>query len=65
MNPIWHIMLTVCLDTQMMQCLQQDVQWFETEQQCHNSLSLYSELPVDGPWSVVEYQCKPVGSKST
>lgn len=65
MNTIWHIMLTACLDTQMMQCVTQDVQWFDTEQQCTEMLVQYTEIPADGPFQYIEYQCKPIGSQST
>ena len=65
MNTIWHIMLTACLDTQMMQCVSQDVQWFETQKQCEIALNEYTEIPPDGPFRTVEWQCKPIGSTST
>jgi hypothetical protein len=45
--------------------LEQDVQWFEKEQQCKTMLVEYVEIPVDGDWDTVEYVCKPVGSRGT
>jgi len=27
-------------------------------------LKVYSDIPSDGDWDTVEYQCKPVGSVS-
>ena len=32
MEIIWHILLTVCLKGN---CLTQDVQWFDTKQECN------------------------------
>jgi len=62
MELIWHILLTVCLGST---CIEQDVQWFETKNQCDQMLVEYSEIPADGDWDTVEYICKPVGSKAT
>lgn len=62
MNVVWHILLTVCMDTV---CISQEVQWFETETECKQMLSAYKEVPIDGDWSTIEYICKPVGSISS
>lgn len=62
MDVIWHILLTVCLGST---CLEQDIQWFETKTECDEMLVVYTELPTDGDWDTVEYQCKPVNSTST
>lgn len=62
MEVIWHILLTVCSGST---CLEQDVQWFETKNQCESAMVQYVEIPADGSWDSVEYVCKPVGSKST
>lgn len=59
MQIIWHIMLTVCLGTT---CAEQDVQWFDTEEECRQSLELYIQIPPDGDWDKVVYECKPVNS---
>lgn len=59
MDLIWHIMLTVCLNGQ---CMKQDVQWFEEESECRSTLIAYQEIPPDGNWDTVTYECKPVGS---
>ena len=61
MEVIWHILLTVCLGQS---CLEQDVQWFESELKCEQMLNMYQMLPTDGHWDTVEYQCKPLGSVS-
>ena len=62
MEIIWHILLTVCLGST---CLEQDIQWFDTKEECNEMLPIYVELPVDGDWDTVEYVCKPIGSKAT
>ena len=62
MEIIWHIFLTVCLGST---CIDQDVQWFETQEECNKMLPTYAEIPSDGDWDTVEYICKPVGSTST
>ena len=61
MEVIWHILLTVCLGST---CIEQDVEWFPNEQDCKKMLSVYAEMPADGDWDTVEYQCKPYGSTS-
>ena len=61
MEIIWHILLTVCLKGN---CLTQDVQWFETQQECNLMLKRYKDIPFDGKWDTIEYVCKPVGSES-
>jgi len=60
MELIWHILLTVCAGST---CIEQDVQWFKTKTECDTMLVQYVEIPSDGDWDTVEYQCKPVGSK--
>lgn len=62
METIWHILLTVCIGST---CLEQDVQWFEKEEECRAMLPVYVGVPADGDWDTVEYQCKPVGSRGT
>ena len=62
MSIIWHILLTVCSGSN---CVEQDVQWFEQEQQCRVMLETYASIPADGSWDTVEYICKPVGSRGT
>lgn len=61
MEIIWHIMLTVCLGSK---CIEQDVQWFETQTECRETLTQYVSIPADGDWDTVEYECKPLGSTS-
>jgi len=61
MDIIWHILLTVCMGST---CLEQDVQWFKTKVECNEMLRQYVEVPPDGDWDTVEFQCKPVGSVS-
>jgi hypothetical protein len=54
--------LTVCSGST---CIEQDVQWFDTQSKCEYAMIEYVEIPPDGDWDSVEYVCKPVGSKST
>tara|TARA_B100000683_G_scaffold45372_1_gene41874 strand:+ start:3046 stop:3234 length:189 start_codon:yes stop_codon:yes gene_type:complete len=61
MEIIWHILLTVCLGST---CLEQDIQRFDNKNDCDQVLDLYLEMPADGDWDSVEYQCKPVNSTS-
>ena len=62
MQTIWHILLTVCSGST---CLEQDVQWFETQSEREVMMVEYTEIPVDGDWDTVEFICKPVGSISS
>jgi hypothetical protein len=59
MEIIWHILLTVCAGST---CLDQDVQWFDSQAKCETMLIQYKEVPVDGDWETVTYTCKPKGS---
>ena len=60
MEFVWHILLTVCLNGM---CKTQDVQWFDTEQECREMLPIYKTIPQDGRWTSVTYICKPINSK--
>ena len=62
MEIIWHILLTVCLGST---CLEQDIQHFDTKEECDIVLDEYILLPTDGDWDTVEYRCKPINSIST
>ena len=59
MEIIWHILLTVCMGST---CVEQDIQWFDNEPECEEMLVMYSNIPSDGDWDIVEYVCKPLGS---
>ena len=59
---IWHLFLTVCSGST---CIEQDVQWFQTQSECEVMMVEYTEIPVDGDWDTVEFICKPVGSISS
>jgi len=59
MDVIWHILLTVCLGSN---CLTQDVQWFDTKEECREMLVQYVAIPPDGDWDTVSYVCKPKDS---
>jgi len=62
MDMIWHILLTACLGNS---CVEQDVQWFETREECEAKLPEYLAVPPDQNWTSVTYQCKPLNSLST
>jgi len=59
MSVIWHILLTVCSGST---CLEQDVQWFDSEKECQTMLVEYVAIPADGDWDTVTYVCKPKDS---
>ena len=54
MEIMWHILLTVCLQSD---CITQDVQWFDSKQDCYDMLPIYQLIPPDGRWDAVEYKC--------
>jgi len=61
MEIVWTLLLTACLtDTD---CKYQDVQFFATEEQCLVGKLLHEDIPSDGDWKSVTYNCKPYGSK--
>lgn len=62
MEILWHILLTVCLGST---CVNQDIQLFESKEQCYEMLNVYVTVPPDGDWDAIEYICKPVGSRGT
>ena len=62
MDLIWHILLTACLGNS---CVEQDVQWFESRDECEAMISEYLAIPPDQNWTSVTYQCKPLNSLST
>ena len=62
MEFIWHILLTVCLNSN---CRTQYVQWFDREQECRQMLPVYRSIPQDGDWTSVTYICKPINSRGT
>ena len=45
-------------------CIQQDVQRFDSKQECDPNAKIYVDIPADGDWDTVEYICKPVGPKN-
>lgn len=60
MEIIWHILLTACIGSN---CVTQDVQWFDTKQECELSKGLHQQIPIDGDWTSVTYLCKPINSE--
>ena len=61
MEIIWTLLLTACLAET--DCKYQNVQFFTTEEQCLIGKILHEEIPSDGDWNTVSYNCKPYGSK--
>ena len=57
---IWALVLTVCNSNG--QCFNQTVQWFDKENQCLKYKEIYEEIPQDGGWASVEYECGIVGA---
>tara|TARA_R100001460_G_scaffold49880_2_gene88162 strand:- start:8391 stop:8579 length:189 start_codon:yes stop_codon:yes gene_type:complete len=60
MEVIWSLLLTVCGE---LHCVNQTIQWFEEKPQCMEMKQLHEELPQDGNWKTVEYNCTIVGSR--
>ena len=54
---IWSLLLTACTTDA---CLKQSIQWFEDKQDCIEFKVLHEELPKDGRWTFVNYQCELV-----
>ena len=61
MEIIWSLMLTVCMDSQT--CVEQTVQWFDEKPQCIEAKLIHENLPQDGGWKSVNYECTVVGAK--
>ena len=54
--------MTTCLGSY---CVEQDIQWFDTEVECKEMLPKYVNIPADGDWDTIQWVCKPVGSRGT
>ena len=61
MEIIWSLWWTACFTST--DCRYQDVQWFDTKQQCVEMKIIHEDIPLDGDWKQVTYKWKPVGSK--
>jgi hypothetical protein len=61
MQIIWHILLTVCMNGE---CRSQDVQWFDSQEECKKTLEEYRSIPRDGEWHTVVYVCKPMNASA-
>jgi hypothetical protein len=47
--------------------LSQDVQWFDgasAKKDCFLILKTFQEIPADGDWDKVIWECKPKGAKA-
>ena len=62
MEVLWAIYVSACLQTT---CVSQEVQRVNTQAQCLELLPSYTDLPMDGNWSSVTWECKPLNSQST
>ena len=59
MEVLWILYLTVC---SKMSCITQEVQSFNNVDTCIVSKQFHEELPKDGHWSIINYECRPEGS---
>jgi len=59
---IWSLLLTACVETTY---VKQDIQWFEDRQECIEFKILHEELPQDGSWGTITYECKILNGAST
>ncbi|HUV85321.1 MAG TPA: hypothetical protein VMV86_06385 [Methanosarcinales archaeon] len=59
---LWSLILTACTATG---CVEQTIQWFEVNQECIEFKVLHEELPKDGSWSTIEYECKLINGAQT
>jgi hypothetical protein len=57
---IWALMLTACTTTM---CAEQAIQWFEVEKECIEFKTLHEELPQDGHWQRVQYDCRIINGE--
>ena len=48
MEIIWSLWLTACFTST--DCRYQDVQWFDTKQQCVEMKLIHEDIPMDGDW---------------
>ena len=55
MEIIWVLVLSVRTTDR---CITQTVLETNTKNKCVNEKVLHEELPVDGPWRTIEYNCK-------
>lgn len=61
MEVIWSLMLTVCMDSQT--CFEQSVQWFDDKNTCAEMQVIHENIPMDGSWKSVKYECQVVGAE--
>ena len=58
---LWAVYLEVCLGSQ---CIRQEIERFDFQAQCETMLEAYLEVPADGDWDTIEWQCRPLNSES-
>lgn len=59
MEVIWTLLLTVCSDVN---CLTQDVQWFDTYDACIEMKIVHEDYPPDGHWKSIDFVCTIKGA---
>ncbi|OUW57548.1 MAG: hypothetical protein CBD57_04555 [Candidatus Pelagibacter sp. TMED197] len=53
---IWFLLLTVCMNDG--KCHYQNVGLYDSREMCIASKNMHEELPIDGLWTSVNYECK-------
>ena len=56
----WVLILTICM-AEGTGCFSQPVGFHDTKQKCLASKYMHEELPTDGQWSSIDYECKLLG----
>ena len=59
---LWAIYVNACLGTT---CVSQEIQRFDTQSQCIEILPAYRDIPLEGDWSSIVWECKPLKSTGT
>ncbi|OUT94596.1 MAG: hypothetical protein CBB96_05380 [Gammaproteobacteria bacterium TMED36] len=57
---LWTLLLTVCFNSH--DCKSQNVLVFKKIESCLDAKIAHEEMPWDGPWVSVTYECKPYKS---
>lgn len=59
---IWALILTACIEDA---CMKQTISWFDNKEECIEWKELHKEIPKDGSWNVVEYNCSIINGAET
>jgi len=60
MDPIWALILTVCVNNQ---CMTQTIDTYKTIQECAVEKTAHDLIPSDRRWQTVTYTCIIPGAK--